>query len=97
MPRKFAPGIGKTRDRYEAVRKQYLEMDRLFALLKKGGHEYPTRWEIQNTVTEIFDAGYEQGRLDQMRLSDIKYRKQFNAFMKAVQAEAKRIAEQVTE
>ena len=97
MPKKFAPGIGKTQDRYEAVNKQCQEMDRLFALLKKGGHEYPTRWEIQNTVTEIFDAGYEQGRLDQMRLSDIKYRNQFNAFMKAAQAEAQRIAEQVTE
>ena len=97
MPKKFAPGIGKTHDRYVAVNKQCQEMDRLFALLKKGGHEYPTRWEIQNTVTEIFDAGYEQGRLDQRRLSDIKYKKQFNAFMKAVQAEAQRIAEQVTE
>ena len=97
MPRKFAPGIGKTQDRYEAVNKQCQEMDRLFALLKKGGHEYPTRWEIQNTVTEIFDAGYEQGRLDQRRLSDIKYKKQFNVFMKAVQAEAQRISEQVTE
>jgi hypothetical protein len=94
---KFAPGIGKTQDRYKAVEKQCLEMDRLFALLKKGGHEYPTRWEIQNTVTEIFDAGYEQGRLDQMRLSDLKHRKQFNTFMKAVQAESQRIAEQVTE
>jgi hypothetical protein len=97
MPITFAPGIGKTQDRYKAVEKQCLEMDRLFALLKKGGHEYPTRWEIQNTVTEIFDAGYEQGRLDQMRLSDLKHRKQFNAFMKAVQAESQRIAEQVTE
>jgi predicted RNA-binding protein len=97
MPKKFADGIGKTRDRYKAVEQQCKEMDRLFTLLKKDGFEYPTRWEIQNTVTEIFDAGYEQGRLDQMRLSDIKYRNQFNAFMKAVQAEAQRIAEQVTE
>jgi hypothetical protein len=32
-----------------------------------------------------------------MRLSDLKHRKQFNAFMKAVQAESQRIAEQVTE
>lgn len=97
MPRKFADGIGKTHDRYKAVEQQCKEMDRLFTLLKKGGYEYPTRWEIQNTVTEIFDAGYEQGRLDQRRLSDIKYKKQFNAFMKAVQAEAQRIAEQVAE
>lgn len=97
MPKKFADGIGKTHDRYKAIEQQHKQMDRLFTLLKKGGHEYPTRWEIQNTVTEIFDAGYEQGRLDQRRLSDIKYKKQFNAFMKAVQAEAQRIAEQVAE
>jgi hypothetical protein len=94
---KFAQGIGKTLDRYKAVEKQYFEMDKLFAALKKGGQEYPTRWEVQNIVTEIFDAGYQQGRLDQIRLSDLKYRKQFNAFLKAVQAEAERIAEQVTE
>lgn len=97
MPRKFAPGIGKTRDRYKAIEQQHKEMDRLFTLLKKGEYEYPTRWEVHNTVTEIFDAGYEQGRLDQKRLSDINYRNQFNAFLKAVQAEAQRIAEQVAE
>lgn len=97
MARQFADSIGKTRDRYKAIEKQHKEMDRLFTLLKTEGFEYPTRWEIQNTVTEIFDAGYEQGRLDQMRLSDIKYRNQFNAFLKAAQAEAQRIAEQVAE
>lgn len=97
MPIKFAPGIGKTQDRYKAVEKQCLEMDRLFALLKKGGHEYPTRWEIQNTVTEIFDAGYEQGRLDERRLMKKKETTKFNVFIKTMQAEAERIAEQVTE